>query len=192
MKRWLAIACACLALAGCEKPLQFNSVDVTGKDYGPALRLPDAAGEPRSLADFAGKVVVVFFGYTQCPDACPTSLSLMADVTQRLGDEGKRLQTVFITVDPERDTAELVGRYAAAFNPTFVALRGDLEQTRVVAKALNVFYEKRGDVASGRYTVDHTAGLYVFDGKGRARLFVRYGETPERLIEDLKLLLDGR
>jgi protein SCO1 len=192
MKRWLGIACVCLALAGCDKPLQFNAVDITGKDYGTALRLPDAAGKPRSLADFSGKVVVVFFGYTQCPDACPTSLSLMADITQRLGDDGKRLQTIFVTVDPERDTAELVGKYAAAFNPAFIALRGDIEQTKTIAKAFNAYYEKRGDIASGRYTVDHTAGLYVFDTKGRTRLFVRYGETPERLLADLQLLLAGK
>ncbi|MFT3735947.1 MAG: SCO family protein [Rhodocyclaceae bacterium] len=182
-----------LALAACDsKPLQFNSTDITGQDYGKALNLPDASGKPRSMADFAGKVVVVFFGYTQCPDACPTSMALMADVTQRLGEDGKRVQTVFVTVDPERDTAELVGKYTAAFNPDFVALRGDETQTRAITKAFNAFFEKRGDIASGRYTVDHTAALYVFDPKGRARLFVRYGEQPDRLIADLRLLLAGK
>ena len=180
-------------LSACgNKAPQFHATDITGADYGAALNLPDASGQTRTMADFSGKVVAIFFGYTQCPDACPTSLSLMADVTNKLGDDGKRLQTVFISVDPERDTAQLLGQYAAAFNPTFIALRGTVEQTKAVAKAFNVYYEKRGDVASGRYTMDHTAGIYLLDAKGRTRLFVRYGETPENLLADVKLLLAGK
>ena len=179
---------AFLGACGNKVP-QFNATDITGADYGSALSLPDANGKTRTMSDFSGKVVAVFFGFTQCPDACPTSLSLMADMTQKLGEDGKRLQTIFISVDPERDTAQLVGQYASAFNPTFIALRGTPEQTKVVAKAFNVYFEKRGDVASGKYTMDHTAGIYVFDPKGRTRLFVRYGEEPAKLLADLKLLL---
>ena len=180
-------------LAACgERAPQFNATDITGADYGSALSLPDASGKTRTMADFSGKVVAVFFGYTQCPDACPTSLSLMADVTKKLGEDGKRLQVILVSVDPERDTPQLLGQYVAAFNPAFIALRGTPEQTKAIAKAFNVFYEKRGDIAGGKYTMDHTAGIYLLDPKGRTRLFVRYGETPENLLADVKLLLAGK
>lgn len=189
----LAALFLCALLAGCDgNAPHFNATDITGADYGAALNMPDANGKTRTMADFSGKVVAVFFGYTQCPDACPTSLALLADVTKRLGDDGKRLQVVFVSVDPERDTPALIGQYVAAFNPTFLALRGTAEQTKAIAKAFAVFYEKRGDIAGGHYTMDHTAGIYLFDPKGRTRLFVRYGETPENLLADIKLLLGGK
>jgi protein SCO1/2 len=185
------ILTALLAACG-DRPVQFNATDITGADYGSALSLPDTNGKTRTLADFSGKVVAVFFGYTQCPDACPTSLALMADVTKKLGDDGKRLQVILVSVDPERDTPPLLGQYVAAFNPGFIALRGTPEQTKAIAKAFSVYYEKRGDIAGGKYTMDHTAGIYLFDPKGRTRLFVRYGETPDNLLTDIKLLLAGK
>lgn len=183
---------ACMLSACGEKPAQFNATDITGVDYGAALHLPDANGKPRSVAEFSGKVVAVFFGYTQCPDACPTSLSLMAEMARQLGPDGNRLQVLFVTVDPERDTSPLLAQYAQAFNPSFIALRGSAEQTKAVAKAFNVYYEKRGDIAGGHYTMDHTAGIYLFDPQGRTRLFVRYGEEPEKLLADIKQLLAGK
>ena len=179
-------------LSACDKAPQFNATDITGADYGAALSLPDASGKTRSLADFSGKVVAVFFGYTQCPDACPTSLALLADVTKKLGEHGKRLQVILVSVDPERDTSQLLGQYVTAFDPGFIAMRGTPAQTKAVAQSFNVFYEKRGDIASGKYTMDHTAGIYLFDPKGRVRLFVRYGEPPESLLADIKLLLAGK
>lgn len=190
--RILVLSSVCVLAACGEKARQFHATDITGADYGSALSLPDASGKARTMADFSGKVVAVFFGYTQCPDACPTSLSLMADMTQKLGEDGKRLQTVFISVDPERDTPQLIGQYAAAFNPTFIALAGTPEQTKAVAKAFNVYFEKRGDIAGGKYTMDHTAGIYLFDPKGRTRLFVRYGEEPQSLLADIRQLLAGK
>ncbi|GAB4062309.1 SCO family protein [Uliginosibacterium sediminicola] len=191
-RRWLLPALLCLGLAACEAPTRFSATDITGTDYGPALRLPDSHGKARSMADFKGKVVAVFFGYTQCPDACPTSLALMADVTRQLGADAARLQTLFVSVDPQRDTPEMLSQYVAVFNPDFIALRGDAEQVKAVAKTFGVFYEKRGDIASGRYTVDHTAGIYLFDPQGRTRLFVRYGEAPDKLLSDIRLLMAGK
>ncbi|HSD36596.1 MAG TPA: SCO family protein [Rhodocyclaceae bacterium] len=179
-------------LSACDETPQFHATDITGVDYGALLSLPDASGKTRSIADFPGKVVAVFFGYTQCPDACPTSLALLADVTKKLGEDGKRLQVILVSVDPERDTPQLLGQYVTAFDPGFIALRGTLAQTKAVAQSFKVFYEKRGDIAGGKYTVDHTAGIYLFDPKGRARLFERYGETPENLLADIKLLLAGK
>ncbi len=182
-----------MLVAGCgNQAPRFNATDITGADYGQALKMPDTSGKTRTLADFSGKVVAVFFGYTQCPDACPTSLALLADVTRKLGADGERLQVIFVSVDPERDTPQLLGQYTTAFNPSFIALRGSAEQTSAVAKAFNVFYEKRGDIAGGHYTMDHTAGIYLFDPQGRTRLFVRYGETPENLLADVRLLLAGK
>ncbi|MDB5800764.1 MAG: hypothetical protein JWL63_1703 [Rhodocyclales bacterium] len=192
-RNWAATVLLMALMAACgDQPAHFNATDITGANYGAALNLPDTIGKTRTIADFSGKVVAVFFGYTQCPDACPTSLALMADVTQKLGEDGKRLQVVLVSVDPERDTPQLLGDYVTAFNPGFIALRGTPEQTRAIAKAFSVYYEKRGDIAGGKYTMDHTAGIYLFDPKGRARLFVRYGETPENLLADIKLLLAGK
>lgn len=188
-----AATASLLLLAACmpaDNP-QFNNVDITGADYGAALRLPDADGKLRTMKDFEGKVVAVFFGFTHCPDVCPTSLALLADVIKRLGPDGERVQAVFVSVDPERDNPQQLGAYVKAFNPTFIGLAGTPEQTAEVAKAFKVFYQKVGDVASGNYNIDHTAGTYLFDPQGRTRLFVRHGETPERLMADIKLLLAG-
>ena len=191
----LAALTGTLLLAGCSpqqdvmpKPA-FQGVDITGADYAQELNLTDADGKPRQLADFKGKVTVVFFGYTQCPDVCPTTLLELAQVKKGLGADGARVQGVFVTVDPERDTPELLKAYVANFGADFVALRGTPEQTKAAAKNFKVFYNKVPGKTETSYTVDHTAGSYVFDASGRVRLFTRYGMGPEALTSDLKALL---
>ena len=183
-----------LALAACDKLLpgpsaSFKSVDVTGAEYGRTLALTDAEGKPRTLADFKGKVSVVFFGYTYCPDVCPTTLAELAEVKAMLGKDGERVQAVFVTVDPERDTPELLKAYMTNFGPGFVGLRGTPEQTAAAAREFKVFYMKVPGKTEGSYTVDHTAGSYVIDAKGRLRLFARYGMPADALASDLKQLL---
>ena len=182
-----------LTLAGCERPAgsgaSFKAVDITGVEYARTFSLQDPDGKTRTLADFKGKVTVVFFGYTQCPDVCPTTMAELAQVKKSLGAEGERIQGVFVTVDPERDTPELLKAYMASFDPSFVALRGTPEQTAATAKEFKVFYAKVQGKQEGTYTMDHTAGSYVFDAAGKPRLFVRYGSDADALAADLKTLL---
>jgi protein SCO1 len=184
-----------LAAAGCDQPgggsVKFQGVDITGADYAKELKLPDMLGQPRSLADFKGKVLVVFFGYVQCPDVCPTTLAELAAVKKALGAEGDRVQGIFVTVDPERDTPELLKAYMANFGPDFIALHGTPEQIRQAAKDFKVFYSKVPGKTAGSYTIDHTAGSYLFDPQGRVRVFTRYGSGAPALTSDLKLLLSG-
>ncbi len=179
-----------VGLAACQpaKPT-FKAIDITGADYARGFALPDATGQQRTLADFKGKVVVVFFGYTQCPDVCPTTMAELAEVKRALGADGAKVQGVFITIDPERDTPELLKAYVANFGPDFVALRGSPEQLKTLAKDFKVFYAKVPGKAEGSYTMDHTAGSYIFDTQGRVRLFTRYGTGAKALAEDLKQLL---
>lgn len=167
----------------------FNGIDITGADYARELNLPDEQGRPRSLADFKGKVTVVFFGFTHCPDVCPTTMSELAEVKRSLGADGERVQGVFVTIDPERDTPELLRNYVSAFDPGFVALRGTPEQTQAAAKEFRVFYAKSPGKTPDSYSMDHTAGSFVFDTQGRVRLFVRYGAGPQALAADLRRLL---
>jgi protein SCO1 len=148
-------------------------------------------GKPRTLADFKGKVAIVFFGFAQCPDVCPGTLAEVAQARQALGADAARVQTVFVTVDPERDTAEVLKAYVGSFGSDVIALRGTLEQTQAAAKGFKVFFAKVPGKSADSYTIDHTAGAFVFDPKGRVRLFVRYGTGPEVLAQDLKLLLSG-
>ncbi|MCL4800362.1 MAG: SCO family protein [Burkholderiales bacterium] len=171
---------------------QFKNTDLTGAEYGKALRLTDHTGRVRTLDDFKGSAIVVFFGFTQCPDVCPTTLASMKAVKQQLGEDGKRLQVLFVSVDPERDTQELLAQYVTAFDPSFVGLRGDAEATARVAKDFKVFYQKVPGATPATYTVDHSAGSYVFDPAGRLRLYVRHGQSPDAVAHDLKLLLSGR
>lgn len=189
---------ALVLLAGCDRPgegaaggshASFNGVDITGANYANRLELPDADGNIRTLSDFKGKVTVVFFGYTHCPDVCPTTLAELAEVKRSLGADGDRIQGVFVTVDPERDTPELLKAYVTAFDPSFVALRGTPEQTQAAAKNFRVFYAKSAGKTPESYTVDHTAGSYVFDAQGRIRLFTRYGGGAQTLLADLRQLL---
>jgi len=188
--RLVAAACLALALAGCV-PSQpgFKNTDVTGADCCGDFRLTDHHGKLRTLADFRGKAAVMFFGYTQCPDVCPTTMMEMTAVLQQLGKDAPRVQMLFVTVDPERDTRELLANYVPAFDPSFLGLYGDLETTARTAKEFRVFYQKQPGSTPGSYTVDHTAGSYVFDPQGRVRLFARYGDGGANLAADLRTLL---
>ena len=191
-RRALLCAAALLALAGCQRASDkpaFQGVDITGAEYARNLALPDADGKPRTLGDFKGKVTVVFFGYTQCPDVCPTTMAELAEVKRSLGAQGDKVQGVFVTIDPERDTPALLKAYLGNFDPGFVALRGTPEQTQAAAKEFKVFYAKVPGKAEGSYTMDHTAGSYVFDTKGQVRLFTRYGTGPKALTDDIRQLL---
>ena len=165
------------------------SADITGADYGRALSLTDHTGASRTLADWKGKVVVVFFGFTQCPDVCPTTLATMADVMKRLGPDADKVQVLFVTVDPERDTQAVLAPYVTAFDPRFVGLWGDTDATEKAAREFKVFYQKVPGRAEGTYTIDHTAASYVIDREGRLRLYVRHQQTPEDIASDLKPLL---
>ncbi len=178
-------------LAGCsrETKASFQGVDVTGAEYARDFALPDASGQQRSLKDFAGKAVVVFFGYTQCPDVCPTSLQELAEVKKLLGADGERLQGIFVTLDPERDKPEMLKAYMESFDPSFVALRGTPEQTAAIAKDFKIFYKKVEGPTPESYTLDHSAGSYVYDPAGRLRVYERYGVGPQVLAADVRILL---
>jgi protein SCO1/2 len=185
----LALAACDRAPVGADKPA-FKAVDITGADYARTLSLPDAEGKIRTLADFKGKVTVVFFGYTQCPDVCPTTMAELAEVKRSLGKDGERVQGVFVTIDPERDTPQLLKNYITAFDPSFVALRGSDAQTKAVAKEFKVYYAKVEGRTPGSYTMDHTAGAFIYDTQGRLRLFTRYGGGAQALASDLRALLN--
>lgn len=181
---------ALTALAGCgqDKP-KFQSIDLTGADYAKDFRLTDHHGQVRSLQDFRGKVVVVFFGFTQCPDVCPTALAELTEIRRALGPDGDKVQGIFITVDPERDTPEILKAYMANFDPSFLALRGEPAQLEQVAKDFKVYYKKVEGKTPGAYTMDHTAAHFVYDTQGRLRLYVRPGTGPKVVTEDIRLLL---
>jgi protein SCO1/2 len=188
----LAALAGCKPMGGADGPKgAFKAVDITGADYAKDFSLPDVDGKVRTIADFKGKAVLVFFGFAQCPDVCPTTMAELAQVKKQLGAEGERIQGVFITVDPERDTPEVLKGYVRNFDPSFVALRGTPEQTLATAKAFKIFYEKVPGKTPGSYTVNHTAASYLFDPQGRVRLYVRYGSGPEALAADFKQLLQG-
>ena len=186
----LLLMCAALALCGCGEKPAFLNTDLTGLDYARDFALTDHNGKPRTLADFKGRAVLVFFGYTQCPDVCPTTMAEMAAVMQQLGKQSDDLQVVFITLDPERDTPQLLSKYVPAFDPRFLGLYGDAAATAKVAKEFKVFYQKVPGKDPDNYTIDHTAGSYVFDRQGRIRLFVRHGQGPAPIVHDVKLLLN--
>ena len=169
---------------------KFQGVDLTGAEYGRDLPLTDQFGEERSIKDFAGKVVVVFFGYTQCPDVCPTSMSELAEVKRSLGADGDKLQGIFVTVDPERDTPEMLKGYMASFDPSFIALRGTPEQLVAVAKDFKIYFKRVDGQTPTSYTMDHSAGSYVYDTKGRLRVYHRYGAGAQSLAADVRALLD--
>lgn len=191
--RVLLLAWLTVLAAGCgERTVTFVSTDITGADFGKDFQLTDHNGKPRSLADFRGSVVAMFFGYTQCPDVCPTSMTAMAEVMKQLGADAKRVQVLFVTVDPQRDTPPMLAQYVPQFHPSFLGLYGDLPATQKVAKDFKVFYEKHPGSTPTSYSIDHTAGTYVFDPQGRLRLFVKHGETPERVAQDMRRLLAGK
>lgn len=184
------ILAAGLAACGSGKP-DFQSLDITGAEYARGFSMPDPSGQVRALADFKGKVTVVFFGFTQCPDVCPTALLLLAEVKRLLGADGDKLQGVFITVDPERDTPEVLKAYMASFDPSFIALRGTPAQVEATAKDFKVFYKKVEGKTPGAYTMEHTAASFIFDPQGRIRLYVRPGQSAQAMADDIRLLLKG-
>lgn len=180
------------ALPGCDRPpgtRTFKSIDLTGADYGRRLDLPDLEGRPRTLDDFRGKVTVVFFGYTQCPDVCPTTLATMAEVMKLLGEAANRVQVIFVTVDPERDTAEVLAPYVKAFDPRFMALRGSPEQIEAVRKEFRVIVQRNKGATPTSYTIDHTAASYVIGTDGRLRLYIRHDTAAADIAADLRQLL---
>jgi protein SCO1 len=190
VRRRFLLALASLALAGCGAGgPKFEAADVTGASFGHDFALEDPDGRQRTLADFRGKAVVVFFGYTQCPDVCPATLATLAEAMKRLGPDADRVQVLFITVDPERDTAALLAQYVPAFDPRFLGLRGDAAATARTAKEFRIIYEKVPGATPGSYTMDHSAGSYVFDPQGRLRLFVSNGQGPDVFAHDLRELL---
>ena len=196
LRRTIVTGLALGLLAACSQPGEggagFVNTDITGAKYGQDFKLIDHHGQPRSLADYRGKVVTLFFGYTQCPDVCPTNLAGMAEVMRQLGPDADKVQVLFMTVDPERDTRELLAEYVPAFDARFVGLYGDLPTTQAVAKDFKVFYQKQGDVTGKAYTVDHSTGTYVFDPQGHLRLYVKHGEKPELITADIRKLLAGK
>jgi protein SCO1/2 len=189
----LVLSLGIAQLAGCDRGApapKFRLTDVTGADFRPDIALTDHNGKPRTLADFRGKVVTVFFGFTNCPDVCPTTLVEMAGVMKELGPDADKLQVLFITVDPERDTQKVLSQYVPSFHPSFLGLYGDAEATARTAKAFKIFHQKR-PVQGGGYSVDHSAGTFILDGQGRVRLFAQYGLGAQAYLHDIRILLGG-
>ena len=187
------LAAGALAAAGCsESKPQFKSVDITGAEFGKDFRMKDQDGRERSLADFRGKAVVLFFGFTQCPDVCPTTLGEIVQARQLLGPDGDKVQAVFVTVDPERDTPGVLKAYLANFDPGFVGLRGSPEELAALAKDFKIYYKKVEGKTPGSYTMDHSAASYVYDPQGRLRLYTRYGSGAQALADDLRILLQEK
>ena len=196
MRRLLCLAAGLVLVAtsaGCDwrRPAPtFQSTDITGVEWGRDFHLTDHHGTPRSVADFRGKVVLVFFGYTHCPDMCPTSLAKMAAVVELLGKQGERVQGIFITVDPARDTAEVLAKYVPAFHPTFIGLRGDTATTAKTAESFKLFFKLQAPDSSGNYTVDHFGAIFALDPQGRLRLLIRPHAAVDAIAGDLNQLLD--
>ena len=190
LSRVAIVLLAALAAVACgpEAP-KFMASDVTGTSFGHDFRLVDHNGTPRTLADYRGKAVVVFFGYTQCPDFCPTTLAELAEAMKRLGPEADRVQVLFVTIDPERDTPTLLKNYVPAFDPRFMGLYGDADATARTAKEFKVVYQKRPGQTPGTYTMDHSAGTFIFDPNGKLRVYVGYGQGAEVFAHDIKALL---
>lgn len=194
VRRVFLVLLTLLGLSACEQPsqaLKFKATDITGVAWGRQFALTDQYGKPRKLADFRGKVVTLFFGYTQCPDVCPTTLADLEAALSKLGTQAKDVQVLFVTLDPERDTQTLLAEYMAQFDPRFLALFGDAAATTRTAQEFKIYFAKNAG-RKGRYTLDHSAGTFVFDKRGQLRLLIAYGTSPEIIAEDLKLLLDGR
>lgn len=188
MRSFVALAVALFLLAGCA-PDKFKATDITGADFARSLDLTGHDGKRHTLADFKGKVVLVFFGYTQCPDVCPTTLARFATVAKELGPDADNMQVLFVSVDPERDTQDLLAKYVPAFDPRFLGLYGDAQETARTAKEFKVLYQKQPGKTEQSYTIDHSAGTYVFDKSARVRLFLRHEAPIEDVVHDLRLLM---
>jgi protein SCO1/2 len=191
-RKFAASIAVLIALAACDAGApKFRNIDITGADYAKGFSLTDHTGKPRTLADFRGKVVVVFFGFTRCPDVCPATLVEIKDVMQKLGPDADKVQVLFITLDPERDTQKVLAQYVPAFDARFLGLHGDLPTTQKTAKDFKVYSEKRAGSTPDNYSIDHTAASYVFDREGRLRLFVKHDQVG-MLVEDIRTLLKER
>jgi len=190
----LALCCVMLALFAACSPSgpKFMASDVTNSSFGRDFELTDFNGQRRTLADFRGKAVVLFFGYTQCPDVCPTTLAELGEAMRRLGPDADRVQVLFVTVDPARDTPELLSRYVPAFDPRFLGLYGDADALARTAKEFKIIYQKQPGRTPGSYTMDHSAGTYIFDPQGKLRVYVSYGQGPDVFAHDLRELLKDR
>jgi protein SCO1/2 len=187
---WALVAAGAGILSACgESKPQFKAIDLTGADYARDFQLVDQNGQQRSLKDFRGKLVVLFFGYTQCPDVCPTTMAELAEAKKLLGAEGAKVQGLFVSLDPERDTPEVLKAYMASFDPAFLALRPMPEQLVALAKEFKIYYKKVEGKTPTSYSIDHTAASYVYDTQGSLRLYTRYGTGPQALASDLQLLL---
>ena len=194
MTGWLAAACALavFTLAGCQpapQPPAFQATDITGATFARDFRLTDHNGQVRTLADFRGKVVAVFFGYIHCPDVCPTTLADYAAALQQLGPQADQVQVIFVTLDPQRDTPDLLKQFVPAFNPGFLGMVTDAETLRQLAKEYKVVYQKTSVKATDDYLIDHSAGTYIYDPQGNLRLLMPYGSSPDVIAQDLKTLL---
>ena len=189
--RTCCIATLLLILTACSPKPEFKNIDITGSTaFGKDFSLVDPDGKARTLADFKGKAVVMFFGYTQCPDVCPTTLTEMQQVMTILGPKSDKVQVLFVTVDPQRDTAAILKQYVPAFDPRFLGLRpADDAALEKVTKDFKIYYKKVPGTTPGSYTMDHTAGSYAFDPQGRLRLYIKHAQGPETLAHDLKELL---
>ncbi|MFO7188388.1 MAG: SCO family protein [Pseudomonadota bacterium] len=192
MRALFVALCSLILVACAPEGVQFKNTDITGSEVGRDFQLTDHTGRVRTLADFRGKVVAVFFGFTRCPDVCPTALMDMKGVRERLGEDAGRFQVLFITVDPARDTPQLLSEYVTAFDPTFLGLYGDDEAIRRTAEAFKVYYQKVPGSSADNYSMDHTAATYIYDPQGRLRLYVRAGAGIDAVVHDVKLLLAGR
>ena len=188
--RFAIVLLSALAAVACgpEAP-KFMASDVTGTSFGHDFKLVDHNGTPRTLADYRGKAVVLFFGYTQCPDFCPTTLAELAEAMKRLGPDAARVQVLFVTVDPERDTPALLKNYVPAFDPRFMGLYGDADATARTAKEFKVIYQKRPGQTPGTYTMDHSAGTFIFDPSGKLRVYVGYGQGADVFAHDIREVL---
>jgi protein SCO1/2 len=185
----LGVFAAYLTLRLNEPHRGFQGVDVTGADWGKGFELTDHHGKHRTLADFHGKVVMLSFGYTHCPDMCPTTLALLASALERMGEDARDVQVLFTTVDPKRDTPQVLAQYVPAFHPTFLGLYADMETTARTAREFKAYFDLRPPNENGSYTVDHSGQIYVFDAQGRLRLFVRPDAPADSIVHDLRLLL---
>lgn len=194
-RQWLAALAGIagsLSLGACSpKPASFQATNITGAAFAKQLSLKDHTGQVRTLADFKGKIVVTFFGFTQCPDVCPTSMATMAEVKRLLGDQGDKLQVLFITVDPERDTEQVLRAYMQNFDPTFLALRPEPDAVKAVATDFKIHFQKVQGTTPTSYTMDHSAGKYIFDTSGDVRLFSQYGTEAALIAADIKILLNS-
>ena len=187
---WVVLAlCLCACGADNKPKATLVGTDITGADFGKDFNLLDHHGEKRQLKDYLGKTVVLFFGYTHCPDVCPTTMADMANAMKLLGEEANKVQVIFITLDPERDTQEVLAKYVPSFDKRFVGLYGNAAQIAETAKTYKVFSEKQVEAGKSGYTIDHSAGSFVYDKEGKIRIYFKYGQKPNEIASDLKQIM---